>query len=84
MDDLVHHLVSITGIGACLLYGMSGAELVATLWVTEISTPFLHLRELVKEFGFRDTDLNLVVDILFATLFSFGRMVGGPYVTYST
>ncbi|KAH7664279.1 TRAM/LAG1/CLN8 homology domain-containing protein [Dioscorea alata] len=84
LDTLFHHLVSITGIGACLLYGTSGAELVAALWVTEISTPFLHLRELIKELGFKDTDLNLAVDLLFATFFTLGRMVGGPYVTHST
>lgn len=37
--------------------------MVAALWVTEVSSPFLHLRELLKEIGFRDTDLNLAVDV---------------------
>jgi hypothetical protein len=36
---------------------------VAALWITEISTPFLHLRELLKELGYKDTDLNLAVDV---------------------
>lgn len=35
----------------------------AALWITEISSPFLHLRELLKELGYRDTDLNIAADV---------------------
>lgn len=38
--------------------------MVASLWITEISSPFLHLRELLKELGYRDTDLNLAADVI--------------------
>jgi hypothetical protein len=37
--------------------------MVAALWITEISSPFLHTRELLKEFGYKDTDLNLAADV---------------------
>ena len=37
--------------------------MVAALFITEISSPFLHLRELLKELGYRDTDLNLAADV---------------------
>lgn len=40
-----------------------GTEMVASLFVTEISSPLLHLREILKEFGIKDTDLNLLVDV---------------------
>ena len=40
--------------------------MVASMFITEISSPLLHLREMLKEFGVRDTDLNLLVDVLFA------------------
>ena len=40
-----------------------GTELVACLIVTEISSPLLHLREMLKEVGIRDTDLNLLADV---------------------
>ncbi|KAI3897485.1 hypothetical protein MKW92_032833 [Papaver armeniacum] len=84
IDNAVHHLVSIIGLVAGLSYQMCGSELVATLWVTEISSPFLHARELLKEFGYRDTDLNLLADISFAVIFSIARMGVGPYLTYIT
>lgn len=83
-DNSIHHLVSIVGIGAGLAYQKCGSEMVACLWITEISSPFLHLREILKELGYKDTDLNLAADIAFAVIFSFARMVGGPYLTYIT
>ncbi|OMO75223.1 hypothetical protein COLO4_26241 [Corchorus olitorius] len=84
LDNMIHHLVSIVGILACLAYQKGGSELVAALFVSEISSPFLHARELLKEVGYRDTDLNLAADIAFAVIFSLARMVGGPYVTFVT
>ncbi|XP_011083619.1 uncharacterized protein LOC105166089 isoform X2 [Sesamum indicum] len=59
-------------------------EMVGALWITEISSPFLHLREMLKEVGYRDTHLNLAADIAFALIFSMARMIGGPYLTYVT
>ncbi|XP_068313618.1 uncharacterized protein [Pyrus communis] len=83
-DNFFHHLVSIVGIGAGLSYQKCGSEMVAALWITELSSPFLHIRELLKELGYRDTDLYLAADILFAVIFTVARMVGGPYLTYVT
>ncbi|KAK6939431.1 TRAM/LAG1/CLN8 homology domain [Dillenia turbinata] len=83
-DNTVHHLVSIVGIGAGLAYQRCGSEMVAALCITEMSSPFLHSRELLKELGYKDTDLNLAADILFALIFSCARMIGGPYLTYVT
>ncbi|KAD1462634.1 hypothetical protein E3N88_42804 [Mikania micrantha] len=84
IDNSVHHLVSIVGIGAGLAYEKCGSEMVAALWITEISSPFLHLRELLKELGYKDTDLNLASDVLFAVIFTLARMCFGPYLCYVT
>ncbi|XWS21023.1 hypothetical protein CRYUN_Cryun30bG0019400 [Craigia yunnanensis] len=84
LDNTVHHLVSIVGLGAGLVYQKCGSEQVTALFITEISNPFLHARELLKELGYRDTDLNLAADITFAVIFSIARMVGGPYLTFVT
>ncbi|KAI4316854.1 hypothetical protein L6164_024794 [Bauhinia variegata] len=84
LDNIIHHSVSVVGIAAGLYYQKCGSEMVATLWVTEMSSPFLHSRELLKELGTRDTALNLAVDIIFAAIFAFARMLAGPYLTYVT
>ncbi|MQM10918.1 hypothetical protein Taro_043818 [Colocasia esculenta] len=84
VSNLVHHAVGIVGVLAGLAYEMCGSEMVATMWITEISSPFLHLREFLKELGYKDSDLNLSVDILFAVIFSLARMVCGPYLVTVT
>ncbi|KAM7514113.1 hypothetical protein LguiA_003696 [Lonicera macranthoides] len=84
LDNSIHHLVSIVGLAAGLSYQMCGSEMVAALWVTELSSPFLHLRELLKECGYKDSDLNFAADISFAVIFTVARMIGGPYITYVT
>ncbi|KAE8674802.1 peroxidase 9 [Hibiscus syriacus] len=83
-DNAVHHLVGIVGLGAGLAFRKCGAEQVAALFITEISSPFLHARELLKELGYKDTHLNLAADIIFAVIFSVARMVGGPYLLFLT
>ena len=35
-----------------------GTKLVGSLWLTEISSPFLHIRELLKELGYSDQTLK--------------------------
>lgn len=84
LDNSIHHLVSIIGIGAGLAYQKCGSEMVAALWITEISSPLLHLRGLLKELGYKDSDLNLAADVSFAVIFTFARMFVGPYLTFVT
>ncbi|KAK8678431.1 hypothetical protein V6N13_143932 [Hibiscus sabdariffa] len=86
-DNALHHLVGIVGLGAGLAFQKTmqcGSEQVAALFITEISSPFLHARELLKEVGYRETNLNLAADIAFGVIFSIARMVGGPYLTFVT
>ncbi|CAN4122895.1 unnamed protein product [Withania somnifera] len=48
IDNLIHHWVSAVGLGAGLAYERCGSELVAAMWVTQISSPLLHMREILK------------------------------------
>ncbi|XP_056848040.1 uncharacterized protein LOC108821544 isoform X4 [Raphanus sativus] len=64
IDNAVHHFVSILGFVAGLAYQKSGSEIIATLWIAEISSPFYHLREILKEIGYRDTSVNLAADAM--------------------
>ncbi|KAI3759160.1 hypothetical protein L6452_06743 [Arctium lappa] len=82
IDNSVHHLVCIVGVVAGLTYEKCGSEMVAAMWIGEISGPFLHLRELLKELGYKDTDLNLAADVSFAAIFTLARMCCGPYLCY--
>lgn len=83
-SNCIHHIVSILGLIGSIIYGVCGTELVGSLWLTEISSPFLHMRELLKELGYKDTNLNLINDICFAFIFTFARLIIGPYLTFVT
>lgn len=76
----VHHLLTILGLAYGFVRGDCGTELLACLWLMELSNPSMHLRELLKEVGVRESPLNLANDLLFVLLFTFARMVVGPYV----
>nr|GEV32540.1 zinc finger, CCHC-type [Tanacetum cinerariifolium] len=84
IDNLLHHFVSIVGIGASLVYKKSGSETLAALCITEMSSPFLHFRELLRELGYKGTYLNLAADVSFAVTFTVARMFFGPYLCYVT
>ncbi|KAF2588948.1 hypothetical protein F2Q70_00038418 [Brassica cretica] len=71
MDNAVHHFVSILGFVAGFAYQKSGSEIMATLWIAEISSPFYHLREILKEIGYRDTSVNLAADVSICYTFNF-------------
>eukprot|EP01018_Ginkgo_biloba_P008487 Gb_16011 [translate_table: standard] len=61
-----------------------GSELVGCLWLMEISNPFMHMREIFKELGYKDSNLSLMNDISFALIFTVARLIIGPYVTFVT
>nr|XP_009788340.1 PREDICTED: LOW QUALITY PROTEIN: transmembrane protein 136-like [Nicotiana sylvestris] len=84
IDNLIHHLVVVVGLVASLAYEWCDSEIIAALLLTEISSPFIHLRKILKELGCKDTDLNLTADVLFAVIFSSARMMGGAYLTFMT
>ncbi|GAV56871.1 TRAM_LAG1_CLN8 domain-containing protein, partial [Cephalotus follicularis] len=84
LDKSIHHVFSILGIAAGLITQKSGSESIATLWITQMSHPFLHTRELLKELGYRDTKLYLTADIVFSLVFSVARMVVLPHIIYVT
>ncbi|GLJ19308.1 hypothetical protein SUGI_0347600 [Cryptomeria japonica] len=84
ISNCIHHTVSILGLLGGISYGVCGSELVGCLWLMEISNPFMHMRELLKELNYKDSNLSLINDICFALIFSFARLIMGPYVTYYT
>eukprot|EP00271_Cylindrocystis_brebissonii_P009958 TRINITY_DN2576_c0_g1_i1.p1 TRINITY_DN2576_c0_g1~~TRINITY_DN2576_c0_g1_i1.p1 ORF type:complete len:259 (-),score=31.69 TRINITY_DN2576_c0_g1_i1:435-1211(-) len=88
----VHHVFTLMGLAYGIIAGQCGTELVACIWLMELSNPFMHARELLKEIKGQQKGqasggagvLSTVNDLLFALTFTFARMVVGPYVVYYT
>lgn len=83
-SNVVHHTVSISCLAYSVFSNKCGTELVMCLWLSELSNPFMHARELLKELGLKDTTLALANDVCFALVFGFARVVLGPYLVYLT
>jgi len=84
VSNCIHHLVSILGLGVGVVYATCGSELTGCLWLMEISNPFMHMRELLKELGYKDSRLSIQNDICFAFIFTLARLMVGPYLVYLT
>ncbi|ESP00039.1 hypothetical protein LOTGIDRAFT_67180, partial [Lottia gigantea] len=79
---LLHHLMSITGLTVSLLTGQYGTELVATICGGELTNPLLQLRWFLRQTGYKDTKIALVVDAMFVFSFGFMRLVIGSILLY--
>jgi hypothetical protein len=51
----IHHLICIFGLSAGLISGKSADVLVGALFLTEISNPSMHMRNMLRLLGFRYT-----------------------------
>lgn len=79
---LVHHCLSITGLGVCFMLRYYGIEMLTTLFGTEITNPLLQLRWFLRETNNYDTLLGDIVDIAFMTLFGLFRIGLGSILLY--
>ena len=69
IDMLLHHITSICGLVLSLYLEHSGAELIATIFGSEISNPCLQMRWFLRETGKYQTQLAKLNDIVFIVLF---------------
>lgn len=82
LDMLFHHCISILSIVFVLGTGHSGPELMATIFGSEISNPFLQMRWFMRETGRYQTVLAKVNDAIFMVLFIFVRLGPGSFLCY--
>jgi len=84
IESVFHHMFTIGGLASGVLNGRSGAELVACLFLMEVSNPSLHLRTLLIEMGLKNTTLSSLNNLVFALVFLLCRLVIGPPLVYKT
>lgn len=84
IESVVHHLFTIGGLASGVLNGKSGAELVACLFLMEVSNPSLHLRTLLIEMGLKNSTIFSLNNLIFALVFLVCRLLVGPPLVYKT
>ena len=80
VDMLMHHIVSIMGCAYVLHIGSSGPELIATIFGSELTNPFLQFRWFFRETNHYDCLIAKVNDIVFMLLFICVRLGPGSFV----
>ncbi|XP_072035261.1 TLC domain-containing protein 5-like [Amphiura filiformis] len=79
---LAHHVLSIGMLLMALGFGVSGTEVGATIFGSEMSNPMLQLRYFMKESGWKDSYLYEVNDLVFMLTFFVCRACIGSYFLY--
>ena len=79
---LFHHMLSLAGTSLTLYCGKYGTELVATIFGTEITNPFLQLRWFLRQTGHGTRWYAELNDFFFMFLFGSVRIVLGGYLLY--
>ena len=84
IDMLLHHITSICGLALSLYLESSGAELIATIFGSEISNPSLQLRWFLRAVGKYETTFAKANDIVFIMLFLCIRIGLGALLFFYT
>ena len=82
LDMLLHHCISIASMAFMLWTGHSGPELIATIFGSEISNPFLQMRWFLRETGYYETAIAKVNDLIFMVVFICVRLGPGSFLCY--
>mmetsp|Transcript_71642 Transcript_71642/g.226346 ORF Transcript_71642/g.226346 Transcript_71642/m.226346 type:complete len:238 (+) Transcript_71642:105-818(+) len=82
--NLIHHSLTMSGLGIGVLKGVSGCELTLCLLMMEASNPFMHARFMMKEAGVKDSAFALVNEVTFGVVFMLCRIILGPPLVYKT
>ena len=73
---VIHSLAGLSGCLFCLLYG-EGLLYLMLLMLFEVSTPFLHIRWWLIEYGFKDGILYVINGLILVVTFTIFRLIIG-------
>lgn len=84
MSMTIHHSICLAGLSACLYLGSSGDVLVSSIFLSEISNPSMHTRNMLRLVGYRYTKAYEAAEVSYMILYIFGRLFSGLPLLYRT
>ncbi|XP_038066180.1 TLC domain-containing protein 5-like, partial [Patiria miniata] len=79
---IVHHLVSIIGIAASLVTGLSGTEIGTCIFLAELTNPMLQFRWFMRSSGIKEGWVYELNDLMFMLMFALCRCVIASFFLY--
>lgn len=73
----IHHFIWVIGIYLSLCFDASASEILAGLFVGEISNPVMHLRLILRNFGYKDTKIYHFIEYCFILIYIYYRLFKG-------
>eukprot|EP00873_Tetraselmis_striata_P036671 jgi/Tetstr1/456935/TSEL_043605.t1 len=80
----LHHVATIAGLVVGVFKGICGTELAACLFLMEVSTPFMHLRQMLRELGMKHTALANINQTVFGVTYIVCRVGLSTPLMYKT
>lgn len=80
---LLHHGICILGYYLVLCFGASASELIAGVYISEVSNPFMHMRIISRNFGYRHTKFYEACEYIYILLYIYYRLLKGIFVVWN-
>lgn len=79
-----HHSIVCLGIYLSLCFGASGSEILAGIFISEVSNPVMHFRLIIRSIGLRHTKAYEYSELLYIILYIYNRLFKGLFIVYGT
>jgi len=81
---MFHHGIVCLGVYLSLCFDASGSEILAGMFISEVSNPVMHMRLILRSFGLRHTKLYEFCEFAYIFLYVYYRLFKGIFIVYNT
>jgi hypothetical protein len=81
---MFHHGIVCLGVYLSLCFDASGSEILAGMFISEVSNPVMHMRLILRSFGLRHTKLYEFCEFSYIFLYVYYRLFKGIFIVYNT
>jgi hypothetical protein len=81
---LFHHSICCLGFYLSVCFNASAPEILAGMYISEISNPVMHVRLIIRNLGYRHTATYEVCEYSYILLYIYYRLLKGLFIVYST
>ena len=80
---MIHHGICLLGYYLVLCFGASASEIIAGVYISEVSNPFMHMRIVSRNFGYRHTKFYEACEYIYILLYIYYRLIKGMFVVWN-